>query len=255
MKKEDLDSITDGNIRRGLTFAYRKSKVYEIRNFSPTAFRRAYIKALFFEDERWIRKIESQDKGRIMWSIVECKEKNRTEKNLELQAELKDQIWSNLEIRKGYYEAWRNEKPTTKFAKHLHPDVRRFIHKCYRYKNKTEGMADYACEFYVEEPKLVPLEKQISEDGIVYYVVFDFVVDKKQETYTAGKEIEDGNREIFDRGVFDGAVRHEGRANRRVKKPTTPTVHKALTKEKALLRKRPHTMVTRKPDQRFEISG
>ena len=142
MKEEDLDSITDGNIRRGFTFAHRKSKVHEIRDFSPTAWRRAYIKALFFEDERWIRKIESQDKGRIMWQIVECKEKNRTEKNLELQAELKAQIWSNLEIRKGYYEAWRNEKPTTKFAKHLHQDVRRFIHKCCRYKNKTEGMAD-----------------------------------------------------------------------------------------------------------------
>jgi len=116
-------------------------------------------------------------------------------------------------------------------------------------------MSDSTGEFYEEVPKAVPLEKQISEDGIEYYVVFDPAVDEKPKTYTDGKEIEDGDREISDRGVFNGVVRHEKRANRRIKKPKTPTIREALTTEKALFRRRPHTMVTRKPDQRQETRG
>jgi hypothetical protein len=69
---------------------------------------------------------------------VDCPDKHRTDRNLELQADLKDQIYNNLEYQQGYYEALRDGKPTTKFNKYLHPDVRRFIQKYDRYKNATE---------------------------------------------------------------------------------------------------------------------
>ena len=99
-------------------------------------------KALFFENEKWIKCIEAQDrKGRIINSIVDCKDKYRTDRNLELQAELRDQIYNNLEYRQGYYEALRDGNPTTKFNKYLHPDVRRFIQKYDRYKNATEVLS------------------------------------------------------------------------------------------------------------------
>jgi hypothetical protein len=134
------DKITDGNVRRGLTFwGSDESEVHtNVRDFSPKAWRQAYVAALFFENERWIKCIESQDKGRIINSIVKCQGKNRNEKNLELQAELRDQIYNNLEYRKGYYEALRDGKPTTAFNKYLHPDVRRFIQKYNHYQNNAE---------------------------------------------------------------------------------------------------------------------
>lgn len=135
----ETNRITEGNIKRCLTFKESKVHTY-ITDFSPTAWRQAYIKALFFEDERWIKFIESwcTKNNRFMWSIVECQEKNRTDKNLELRADLKDQVYGRMEYRKGYYEALKDEKPTTKFNKYLHPDVRRFIQKYGRYQNATE---------------------------------------------------------------------------------------------------------------------
>jgi hypothetical protein len=133
------DEVTNKNIRRGLTFAESKPHVF-ITDFSPKAWRRAYIKALFYENERWIRCIEHWDSRarRFEHTIVDCKESQRIDKNAELRAELKDQICNNLEYRKGYYEAIQCGKPTTEFAKYLHPDVRRFIQKYHRYKNASE---------------------------------------------------------------------------------------------------------------------
>ncbi|RZB38006.1 MAG: hypothetical protein SRB2_00352 [Desulfobacteraceae bacterium Eth-SRB2] len=132
-----MNEITGRNIRYGLTFEESKPHVY-ITDFSSTAWRRAYIKALFFENEKWIKCIEAKETGRILNSIVDCKEKHRTDRNLELQADLKDQIYNNLKYRQGYYEALRGGKPSTKFNKYLHPDARRFIQKYDRYKNITE---------------------------------------------------------------------------------------------------------------------
>jgi len=131
------NEVTKKNIRYGLTFRESKPHVY-ITDFSPTAWRQAYIKALFYENEKWIRCIEAKEDGRIINSIVDCKEKHRTDRNLELQAELRDQVYNNLEYRKRYYEAIRDGKPTTRFNKYLHIDVRRFIQKYDRYKNQTE---------------------------------------------------------------------------------------------------------------------
>jgi len=135
----DTVKITEKNIRYGLTFKESKPHVY-VTDFSPQAWRRAYIRALFLEDERWIKCIEAWDSRdrRFMWSLVECKEKHRTDRNLELQAELRDQVYNNLEYRQGYYEAYRDGKSTTAFNKYLHPDLRRFIQKYERYKNATE---------------------------------------------------------------------------------------------------------------------
>jgi hypothetical protein len=189
--------ITDGNVKRGLTFKESKPHVY-VTDFSPTAWRKAYIKVLFLEYERWVKCIEAWDSrnSRFMWSIVDCKEKHRTDKNLELQADLKDQIYNNLEYRKGYYEVFRDGKPTTRFSKYLHPDVRRFIQKYDRYNNATEVLH--------------------GED-----------------------------RKLSDRGIFNGAVQHEQRTNRRIKKPTTPIIRKALQEEKVILRRRPDQVVAR----------
>ncbi|MBA7495536.1 hypothetical protein ES702_06123 [subsurface metagenome] len=182
--------VTAKNIRYGLTFAESKPHVF-ITDFSPKAWRQAYIKALFFESEKWIRCIEAKDKkSRIINSIVDCKDKYRADRNLELQAELKDQVYNNLEYRKGYYEAIRDGKPTTKLNKYLHPDVRRFIQKYDRYKNQTEVLH--------------------GED-----------------------------RKFSDRGIFNGVVQHEQRANRRIKKPKKFAVRQAQSKEKSILRRRP----------------
>ena len=132
-----MNEITGKNIRYGLTFKESKPYVF-ITDFSAMAWRRAYIKALFFENEKWIKCIEAREDGRILNSIVDCKDKYRTDRNLELQAELKDQIYNSLEYRQGYYEALQDGKPTTKFNKYLHPDLRRFVQKYDRYKNATE---------------------------------------------------------------------------------------------------------------------
>jgi len=182
--------ITERNIRRGLTFRERKPCVY-ITDFSATAWRQAYVKALFYENEAWIRCIEYWDSRdrRFEHTIVDCKESQRTDKNYELQAELKDQIYNNLEYRKGYYEALRDGKPTTKFNKYLHPDVRRFIQKYDRYKNQTE------------------------------------VLHGKDRKLSYGR-------------LFNGTVQHEQRANRRIKKPKAPTIRKAVTEKKTVLRRR-----------------
>ncbi len=188
---------TAKNIRYGLTFAESTKPHVFITDFSATAWRRAYIKALFFENEKWIECIEAKDrKGRIINSIVDCKDKYRTDRNLDLQAELRDQIYNNLEYRQGYYEALQDGKPTTKFNKYLHPDVRRFIQKYDRYKNVTEVLH--------------------GED-----------------------------RKFSDRGIFNGTVQHEQRANRRIKKPKKFAIRQAQSKEKDILRRRPVAMVTR----------
>jgi len=185
--------VTAKNIRYGLMFAESKPHVF-ITDFSATAWRRAYIKALFFKKEKWISCIEAKEDGRIINSIVDCKDKYRTDRNLELQAELRDQVYNNLEYRQGYYEAVRNGKPTTKFNKYLHPDVRRFIQKYDRYKNATEVLH--------------------------------------------GKD-----RKFFDGRIFNGTVRHEQRANRRIKKPKKFAIRKAVSKEKSILRRRPCKVV------------
>jgi hypothetical protein len=187
------NEITEKNVRHGLTFRESKPHVF-ITDFSATAWRQAYVKALFLENEKWTKCIESQENGRIINAIVDCKEKHRTDRNLDLQAELKDIVYNNLEYRQGYYEAFRDGKPTTKFKKYLHPDVRRFIQKYVRYKNATEVLH--------------------SKD-----------------------------RKLSDRGIFNGAVQHEQRANRRIKKPKKFAIRQAQSKEKSILRKRPCKVV------------
>jgi len=178
-----MNEITEKNIRYGLTFKESKPDVY-ITDFSATAWRRAYIKALFFENEKWIKCIEAKENGRIINSIVDCKDKHRTDRNLELQADLKDQVYNNLEYRKGYYKAWKAGKPTTKFNKYLHPDVRRFIQKYERYKNATEisngdreicvrdvcGEVDrheQRTDRSVTEPKRITIRETLPEEAII----------------------------------------------------------------------------------------
>jgi hypothetical protein len=177
------DQITNKNIRLGLTFRETKPHVY-ITDFNAMAWRRAYIKALFYENEKWIKCIEAKENGRIINSIVDCPDKHRTDRNLELQAELKDQIYNNLEYRQGYYEAWKAGKPTTKFNKYLHPDVRRFIQKYERYKNAREisngdreicvrevcGEIDrheQRTDRSVTEPKRITVRETLPEEAII----------------------------------------------------------------------------------------
>ena len=193
------EQVTEKNIRYGLTFAESKPHVF-ITDFSATVWRRAYIKALFLENEKWIKCIEAQDrKGRIINSMIDCKDKYRTDRNLDLQVELKDMVHNTLECREGYCEALRDGKTTTKFKKCLHPDVRRFIQKYDRYKNATEVLSH-------------------GED-----------------------------RKLSDRGIFNGTVQHEQRANRRIKKPKKFAIRQAQSKEKSILRRGSVAMVTRSP--------
>jgi hypothetical protein len=177
------NQITENNIRYGLTFRETKPHVF-ITDFSATALRKAYIKVLFFENEKWIKCIEAKENGRIINSIVDCPDKQRTDRNLELQADLRDQIHNNLEYRKGYYEALRDGKPTTKFNKYLHPDVRRFIQKYERYKNATEisngdreicvravcgevDRHDQRTDWGITEPKGITIRETLPEEAII----------------------------------------------------------------------------------------
>jgi len=191
-----MNEITEKNIQHGLTFI-KSMHHFFITDLSSKAWRRAYIKALFFENNRWIKCVEGWDsrERRIINSIMDCKDKYRTDRNLELRAELRDQVYNHLVYRQGYYEAIRNGKPTTKFNKYLHPDVRRFIQKYDRYKNAGEVLSH-------------------------------------------GKD-----RKLSDRGIFNGAVQHEQRANRRIKKPKKFTLRQAQSKEKSILRRRPCKVV------------
>ena len=52
------NKFTKKNVRHGLAFGEPKPHVF-ITDFSATAWRRAYSKGLFFENEKWIKCIET----------------------------------------------------------------------------------------------------------------------------------------------------------------------------------------------------
>jgi len=197
--KKFADKIIDDNVWRGLTF--RESDEHKVHtyvtDFSPKAYRQAYIKALFFEDKRWIRHFESQHKGKPVYDLVGCRRRlstgeyhmnqNCINKNLELRVELRDQVHNNLEYRKGYFEAIQDGKPTTKFNKYLHQDVRRFIQKYNRYQNHTEV-------FHGE------------------------------------------NRRLCDGGIFGEVVQYEQGSDRDITEPKEPSIRETLPEEAIILR-------------------
>ena len=133
-------------------------KHYHIDDLSPQAWRRAYVAALFGEDERWLTAIEKYQ------MLVPGSPKNRRDKAKDLAAKerLQEQVGVGAyEDRKAFYEAWKDAsccatdceeycdtcpnkgiqfKSTPTFG--LDADVRRYITKYWRYQTTSELKED-----------------------------------------------------------------------------------------------------------------
>ena len=129
-----------------------------IDDLSPKAFRRAYVAALFAEDQRWLTAIEKYQ------MVVPGSPKNSRDKARDLVAmeHLQEQVSpSTLEDRKVFFEAWKDAsccadnceqycdecsnkniqfKSVSTFR--LDPDVRRYITKYGRYQTAIELKED-----------------------------------------------------------------------------------------------------------------
>jgi hypothetical protein len=127
---------------------------YHINDFSPQAFRRGYVAALFAEDERWLTAIDKYH------MVVPGSPKNSRDKarDLATKEKLREQVSADaFEDRKRFYQAWREapccaddcdqycEECSNKGIKFksiptygLDPDVRRFITKYGRYQTASE---------------------------------------------------------------------------------------------------------------------
>jgi hypothetical protein len=130
------------------------SKHYDIPDVSHKAFRRAYVKALFVEDQRWLTLIEGYH------MLVPGTHKNPRDATRDLAAKehLREQVSPDTcEDRKAFYEAWRDIsccaddcedfcatcsnkgikfQSTPSFG--LDPDVRRYIIRYGRYQTTSE---------------------------------------------------------------------------------------------------------------------
>ena len=117
---------------------------------TPLEFKRGYIRALFLENEKWIRCINKY------WMIVPGSRLNKLEnrRDLALKEKLADQIHPDTyPQRKAYFEAWLSAKccaedcnrfcdechgvkfkpVPNRIAKYFDPDVRRFIERYHRF--------------------------------------------------------------------------------------------------------------------------
>ncbi len=133
-------------------------KYYHINDLSPQAWRRAYVAALFGEDERWLTAIEKYQ------MLVPGSAKNSRDKTKDLAAKerLADQVSSDTyKDRKAFFEAWKDAsccaddceqycdecsnkdiqfKSVPTFG--LDADVRRYIAKSWRYQTTSELKED-----------------------------------------------------------------------------------------------------------------
>jgi hypothetical protein len=154
------------NIGRGLTFeakgkglfpsmqqAISKGR-YDISDLSLKAWRRAYVAALFTEDERWISAIEKYQML-VPGSVLNSRERAR---DLTAKERLREQISiATLEDRKAFFEAWNNapccaddcdrycDECSNKEIQFksvptlgLDADIRRYIARYERYQTKSE---------------------------------------------------------------------------------------------------------------------
>ena len=129
-----------------------------VEDFSPKAFRRAYVKALFLEKENWITAIEKYQ----MIVAGSPKKAKDLARNTAAMESLQDQISAETyEDRKAFFAAWKDApccaddcdrycdqcsnggikfKPVPTFG--LDADVRRFITKYCRYQTASELIAE-----------------------------------------------------------------------------------------------------------------
>jgi hypothetical protein len=130
------------------------SKHYDIPDVSHKAFRRAYVKALFVEDQRWLTLIE----GYHMLVPGTRKNPRDAARDAAVKEYLREQVsYETYEARKAFYEAWKNAsccaddcegfcdkcsnkgikfQPTPTFG--LDADVRRYITRYGRYQTTSE---------------------------------------------------------------------------------------------------------------------
>jgi hypothetical protein len=121
----------------------------------PVDFKRAYIRALFLEDERWIKCIE-----KYHMSVPGIRTNRIDDKrDMALKEKLADQVHPDIYLqRKDYYEAWLNAKCCAddcdrfcdechgikfksvpyRISKPFDQDLRRFIEKYQRFWLKSE---------------------------------------------------------------------------------------------------------------------
>ena len=131
------------------------ARLPSLSSIDPVDFKRAYIRALFLEDERWINYITKYH------MIVPGIRTNRIDdkRDIALKEKLADQIHPDTYLqRKDYYEAWLNAKCCAddcdrycdechgikfspvpyRISKPFDQDVRRFIEKYQRFWLKSE---------------------------------------------------------------------------------------------------------------------
>ena len=131
------------------------ARLPSLSSIDPVDFKRAYIRALFLEDERWINCITKYH------MIVPGIRTNRIDdkRDIALKEKLADQIHPDTYLqRKDYYEAWLNAKCCAddcdrycdechgikfspvpyRISKPFDQDVRRFIEKYQRFWLKSE---------------------------------------------------------------------------------------------------------------------
>jgi hypothetical protein len=131
------------------------ARMLNLKSLGPVDFKRAYIRALFLEDERWINYITKD------CMIVPGNRLNRIDnkRDLELKEKLADQIHPDTYLqRRDYYEAWLKAKCCAddcdricdechgikfnpvpyRISKPFDQDVRRFIEKYQRFWLKSE---------------------------------------------------------------------------------------------------------------------
>ena len=144
----------------------------DVDNYSPKAFRRGYVAALFMEDEDWIKRIEKYHLI-VPGSPLSAKIQKRNTAEIEC---LREQISAETyNDRKAYYTAWRNDpccadecdrycdecnndriefKPIPTYG--LDPDVRRFITKYGRYQMASELITEEWRRFNAGNQKTKP---------------------------------------------------------------------------------------------------
>jgi hypothetical protein len=160
-RKRDLDlKYCNGQKRydfgfdEGFYFPDCDPKYYDIPDVGPMAFRRAYVKALFVEDQRWLTLIE----GYHMLVPGTRKNPRDAARDAAVKEHLREQTNPDtLKDRKAFYKAWRDtsccaddcgdycatcSNKGIRFQSiqtfGLDADVRRYISRYGRYQTKLE---------------------------------------------------------------------------------------------------------------------
>ncbi len=163
----------DFSSNEGFCYPGCDPKYYHLDDLSPQAWRRAYVAALFAEDERWLTAV-----GKYQM-LVPGSPLNRRDKARDLAAKerLREQVSPDThKDRKRFYEAWKNAsccaddcdqycdqcpnngikiKPVP--TRGLDPDIRRFITKYGRYQTASELEREDNAKRKESKPRSTPI--------------------------------------------------------------------------------------------------